>query len=174
VQRLPLIVIAEYNHYAYSTPTNMQTAVRNLAEKAAAFGIPGYIVDGNDVIACYEVTRRAMEHARAGHGAVLIEAKTYRRKGHAEHDDQRYIPEGEIEWWEQHNDPVDRFEKFLMDQTIATKEKLDEITAGVMREIDEDCEWAESSPMPEPEGAVYGVFDNSIVSPAFRPKVLES
>lgn len=174
VQRLPLIVIAEYNHYAYSTPTNMQTAVRNLAEKAAAFGIPGYIVDGNDVIACYEVTRRAMEHARAGHGAVLIEAKTYRRKGHAEHDDQRYIPEGEIEWWEQHNDPVDRFEKFLMDQTIATKDKLDEITAGVMREIDEDCEWAESSPMPEPEGAVYGVFDNSIVSPAFRPKVLES
>lgn len=174
VQRLPLIVIAEYNHYAYSTPTNMQTAVRNLAEKAAAFGIPGYIVDGNDVIACYEVTRRAIEHARAGHGAVLIEAKTYRRKGHAEHDDQRYIPEGEIEWWEKHNDPVDRFEKFLVDQAIAAKTELDEITAGVMREVDEDSEWAESSPMPEPEGAVYGVFDNSIVAPAFRPKVLES
>ncbi len=174
VQRLPLIVIAEYNHYAYSTPTNMQTAVRNLAEKAAAFGIPGYIVDGNDVIACYEVTRRAIEHARSGHGAVLIEAKTYRRKGHAEHDDQRYVPEGEIEWWEKHNDPVDRFERFLLEQSVATKEKLDKITAGVMREIDEDCEWAESSPMPEPEGAVYGVFDNSIVAPAFRPKVLES
>src|SRR5215471_20768768 len=74
VQRLPLIVIAEYNHYAYSTPTNSQTAIRNLAERAAAFGIPGHIVDGNDVIACYEVTRQAVEHARAGHGAVLIEA----------------------------------------------------------------------------------------------------
>jgi TPP-dependent pyruvate/acetoin dehydrogenase alpha subunit len=102
----------------------------------------------------------------------LIEAKTYRRKGHAEHDDQRYVPEGEIEWWEKHNDPIDRFEKFLLDRKVATKEKLEEITADVMREIDEDSEWAESSPMPEPEGAAYGVFDNAIVPPALRSKVL--
>ena len=174
VQRLPLIVIVESNHYAYSTPTNMQTAVRNLAEKAAAFGIPGYIVDGNDVIACYEVTKQAIKHGRTGHGAVLIEAKTYRRKGHAEHDDQRYVPAGEIEYWEKQNDPIDRFERFLLDQKVATKEKLEEITADVMREINEDSDWAENSPMPEPEGAVYGVFDNSIVPPAFRPKILES
>ena len=174
VQKLPLITIAEYNHYAYSTPTNLQTAVRNLAEKAAAFGIPGYIVDGNDVIACYEVTKQAVDYARSGRGAVLIEAKTYRRKGHAEHDDQRYVPEGEIEWWEKHNDPIDRFERFLLEEKVTTKEKLDQITADVMREIDEDCEWAESSPMPEPEVAAHGVFDNSIVPPAFRPKILES
>jgi pyruvate dehydrogenase E1 component alpha subunit/2-oxoisovalerate dehydrogenase E1 component alpha subunit len=174
VQKLPLIVIAEYNHYAYSTPTTQQTAVRNLAERAAAFGIPGHIVDGNDVVACYEVTREAIEYARKGRGAVLIEAKTYRRKGHAEHDDQRYVPKEEIEWWEQHNDPIDRFERFLLEKELATKDKFDEITAGVMREIDDDCAWAESSPMPEPEGAAYGVFDNSIVPPVFRPKVLES
>jgi len=174
VQKLPLIVIVESNHYAYSTPTSMQTAVRNLAERAAAFGIPGCIVDGNDVIACYEVTKQAIEYAREGNGAVLIEAKTYRRKGHAEHDDQRYVPDGEVEYWEKHNDPVDRFERFLLDQKVATQEKLEEVTAAVMREIDEDSEWAESSPMPEPEGAAYGVFDNSIVPPAFRPKVLES
>jgi pyruvate dehydrogenase E1 component alpha subunit/2-oxoisovalerate dehydrogenase E1 component alpha subunit len=174
VQKLPLITIVEYNHYAYSTPTNMQTAVRNLAEKSAAFGIPGYIVDGNDVIACYEVTKQAVDYARSGRGAVLIEAKTYRRKGHAEHDDQRYVPEGEIEWWEKHNDPIDRCERFLLDEKLATKEKLEEITAGVMREIDEDCEWAESSPMPEAEVAAQGVFDNSIVPPAFRPKILEN
>jgi pyruvate dehydrogenase E1 component alpha subunit/2-oxoisovalerate dehydrogenase E1 component alpha subunit len=174
VQKLPLIVIAEYNHYAYSTPTSMQMAVRNLAERAAAFGIPGHIVDGNDVIACYEVTKHAVDHARLGQGAVLIEAKTYRRKGHAEHDDQRYVPDGEVDYWEQHNDPIDRFEKYLLDQKVATKNKLEEITADVMREIDEDSEWAESSPMPEAETAAYGVFDNSIVPPAFRPKVLES
>src|SRR5947208_7718973 len=174
VQRLPLIVIAEFNHYAYSTPTNLQTAVRNLAEKSAAFGIPGCIVDGHHVIACSEVTKQAIKHARAGQGAVLIEAKTYRRKGHAEHDDQRYVPEGEIEWWEKHNDPIDRFERFLLEQNVATKEKLDEISADVMREINEDSDWAESSPMPEGEGAVYGVFDNSIVPPAFRPKILEN
>ena len=174
VQRLPLIVIAEYNHYAYSTPTSLQTAVKDLAEKAAGYGIPAHIVDGNDVIACYEVTRHAAEFAREGGGAVLIEAKTYRRKGHAEHDDQRYVASGEIEWWETHNDPVDRFERYLLGRKVANQEKLDEITASVAKEIDEDCAWAESSPMPEGEQAAYGVFDNSVVPPAFRPKVLES
>src|SRR2546421_6476863 len=139
VQRLPLIALAEYNHYAYSTPTSLQTAVRDLAEKAAGYGIPAHIVDGNDIVACYEVTRRAAELARRGGGAVLIEAKTYRRKGHAEHDDQRYVPKGEIEWWEQHNDPIDRYERYLIECSAATKEKLAQITADVAREIEEDC-----------------------------------
>jgi TPP-dependent pyruvate/acetoin dehydrogenase alpha subunit len=173
VQRLPLLVIAEYNHYAYSTPTSLQTAVKDLAEKAAGYGIPSYVVDGNDIIASYEVTKRAADYARRGGGAVLIEAKTYRRKGHAEHDDQRYVPDGEIEWWETHNDPVDRYERFLLAQGV-TKEKLEEITADVVREIEEDCAWAESSPMPEPDLAAYRVFDNNVVAPAFRPKVISS
>jgi TPP-dependent pyruvate/acetoin dehydrogenase alpha subunit len=173
VQRLPLIVIAEYNHYAYSTPTAKQTAVKDLAEKAAGYGIPGHIVDGNDIVACYEVTRGAVEDARSGGGAVLIEAKTYRRKGHAEHDDQRYVPPEEIEYWEKQNDPLDRYEAFLVQRGIATREKMSEITTGIQREIDEDVEWAESSPMPEAEEAAHRVFDNSIVPPAFRPKVLE-
>src|SRR6185503_15238192 len=173
VQRLPLIVVAEHNKYAYSTPTSLQTAVKDLAEKAAGYGIPAHIVDGNDVVACYEVMKHAADYARRGGGAVLIEAKTYRRKGHAEHDDQRYVAEGEVEWWEKNNDPVDRYERYLLECNLATKEKLEEITADVIREIDEDCAWAESSPMPEAEQAAYGVFDNNIVPPAFRPKVLE-
>lgn len=173
VQRLPLIVVAEHNHYAYSTPTSLQTAVRDLAEKAAGYGIPAHIVDGNDVVACYEVTKQAAEYARRGGGAVLIEAKTYRRKGHAEHDDQRYVAEGEVEWWEKNNDPLDRYERYLLECNLATKEKLEEIDATVVREIDEDCAWAESSPMPEAEQAAYGVFDNNVVAPALRPKVLE-
>ncbi len=174
VQRLPLIVVAEHNHYAYSTPTSLQTAVRDLAEKAAGYGIPSHIVDGNDVVACYEVTKQAADYARRGGGAVLIEAKTYRRKGHAEHDDQRYVGEGEIEWWEKNNDPLDRYERYLLECNHATKEKLEEIDASVLREIDEDCAWAESSPMPEGEQAAHGVFENTIVPPAFRPKVLEN
>src|SRR5882757_10728006 len=148
VQRLPLIVIAEYNHYAYSTPTGAQTAVRDLAERAAAFGIPGYIVDGNDVVACYEVTKQAIDYARSGRGAVLIEAKTYRRKGHAEHDDQRYVPEGEVEWWERNNDPVDRYERYLTDQKVMTREQMDAATADILKFIDEEVDWAEASPMP--------------------------
>jgi TPP-dependent pyruvate/acetoin dehydrogenase alpha subunit len=174
VQRLPLIVIAEYNHYAYSTPTSKQTAVKDLAEKAAGYGIPGHIVDGNDIVACYEVTRQAAEHARGGGGAVLIEAKTYRRKGHAEHDDQRYVPPEEIEYWEKQNDPLDRYEAYLVQRGVATREKMDSITAELQRLIDEDVEWAESSPMPEAAQAAYRVFDNEIVPPAFRPKVLEN
>ncbi len=170
VQKLPLVIVAEHNWYAYSTPTSKQTAVANLADKAGGYGIPGYVVDGNDVVACYEVMRRASEFAREGGGSVLIEAKTYRRKGHAEHDDQRYIPEGELEHWEK-RDPVDRFQRHLLSNGIATQEKLDEIVADVRREIEEDSAWAESSPMPDAEKAAYNVFDNNIVPPAFRPKV---
>ncbi|HLL16341.1 MAG TPA: thiamine pyrophosphate-dependent dehydrogenase E1 component subunit alpha [Pyrinomonadaceae bacterium] len=170
VQRLPVIIIAEHNWYAYSTPTRLQTAVENLADKAAGYGIPGHIVDGNDIIACYEVTKRAADYARSGGGAVLIEAKTYRRKGHAEHDDQRYIASEELAMWEK-RDPVDRFTRHLLTLGIATQAQLDEIVAGVQREIDEDVAWAEESPMPDAEKAAYGVFDNSIVAPALRPKV---
>src|SRR5919202_1325557 len=137
VQKLPLVVMAEYNHYAYSTPTRLQTAVENLADKAAGYGIRGYIIDGNDVVECYEVTREATEYARAGGGAVLIEAKTYRRRGHAEHDDQRYLPEGELDFWEK-RDPQDRFARHLLAQGVATQEKLDEIAADVRREVEED------------------------------------
>src|SRR5919202_1945325 len=130
VQRLPLIIVAEYNHYAYSTPTSKQTAVKDLAEKAAGYGIPGHIVDGNDIIACFEITKEAADYARGGGGAVLIEAKTYRRKGHAEHDDQRYVPAEEIEWWEKNNDPIDRYERYLTEQGVAERAKLEEITAA--------------------------------------------
>ena len=170
VQRLPLIIVAEHNWYAYSTPTSKQTAVANLADKAAGYGIPGYVVDGNDVVACYEVMRRAADFARGGGGACIIEAKTYRRKGHAEHDDQRYIPEGEIEYWEK-RDPLERFQRHLVSKGVATQGALDEVVADVRREIEEDSAWAESSPMPEAEKAAYNVFDNSVVPPAFRPKV---
>ncbi|MET0646669.1 MAG: thiamine pyrophosphate-dependent dehydrogenase E1 component subunit alpha [Pyrinomonadaceae bacterium] len=173
VQRLPLIIVAEHNWYAYSTPTSKQTAVANLADKAAGYGIPGYVVDGNDVVACYEVMRRAADFARGGGGACIIEAKTYRRKGHAEHDDQRYIPAGELEHWEQ-RDPLDRFQRHLLAKGVATQEQLDEVVADVRREIEEDSAWAESSPMPDAEKAAYNVFDNTLVPPAFRPKVLEN
>src|SRR5262245_7792305 len=112
VQRLPLVVVAENNGYAYSTPMDKQTAVKFLVEKAAGYGVPGEQADGNDVRAVYEVTRKAVDRARAGGGVTLVELVTYRRKGHAEHDNQSYVPEGELDTWAA-KDPLDRYVKQL-------------------------------------------------------------
>src|SRR6059036_2919489 len=109
VQRCPLVVIGEYNHWAYSTPPERQFAVKDLAEKAKGYGVPAVTVDGNDVFAVYEATRFAVDRARRGKGVHFIEVKTYRRKGHAEHDDQSYQPKEELERWARENDPVDRY-----------------------------------------------------------------
>src|SRR5882757_2738563 len=119
VQRLPLVVILENNGYAYSTPTAKQSAVKTLADKAHAFGCASEIVDGNDVLATYAAARRAVERARAGEGVTLIEAKTFRIKGHAEHDNQSYVPQALIEEWSA-KDPLVRFEATLIDAAIAT------------------------------------------------------
>src|SRR5687767_5454499 len=113
VQRCPLVVIVENNGYAYSTPLARQTAVSELKDKALAYGIPGVRTDGNDVLAVYDATREAVDRARRGDGAALIEVVTYRRKGHAEHDNQSYVPPGEIERWERENDPLDRYLRVL-------------------------------------------------------------
>src|SRR5437867_12349059 len=114
VQRCPLVVIGEYNHWAYSTPPETQFAVKDLAEKSPGYGIPAVTVDGNDVFAVYEATKFAADRARRGKGVHFIEVKTYRRKGHAEHDDQHYVPKGELEQWAKANDPVDRYVQRLL------------------------------------------------------------
>jgi pyruvate dehydrogenase E1 component alpha subunit/2-oxoisovalerate dehydrogenase E1 component alpha subunit len=99
VQRLPLVIIVENNGYAYSTPIEKQTAARQFVDKAIGYGIPGVQADGNDVLAVYDATKPAVERARSGGGVTLIELMTYRRKVHAEHDNQSYVPAGEIERW---------------------------------------------------------------------------
>src|SRR6476646_10285743 len=116
VQRCPLVVIVENNGYAYSTPTSKQTAAKQFVDKAIGYGVPGEQADGNDVIAVYDVTKRAVDRARRGEGVTLIELMTYRRKGHAEHDNQSYVPPGEIERWEAENDPITRYIARLTDE----------------------------------------------------------
>ena len=88
VQRCPLVVVVENNGYAYSTPTERQTLAKRFIDKAPGYGIPGERADGNDVLAVYDATRRAVERARRGEGTSMVELMTYRRKGHAEHDNQ--------------------------------------------------------------------------------------
>jgi TPP-dependent pyruvate/acetoin dehydrogenase alpha subunit len=157
VQKLPLVVVVEDNGYAYSTPTSKQTAARTLADKAYAFGCAGETVDGNDVFAVYDAAKRAVDRARIGDGVTLLEVKTFRMKGHAEHDNQAYVPKELIEEW-QSKDAVTRFERHLLDNGIATQEDLDAIERRVKKEIGVATDEAEQSPMPAPDEAAKGLF----------------
>ena len=157
VQKLPLLVIAENNGWAYSTPVEKQMAIKDIADRAKAYGIPGVIVDGNDVLAVYEATRAAADHARMGLGPTLIEAKTMRMKGHAEHDDARYVPQDVVEKWRK-KDPILRFEKYLAEKKLITASEKAAIEARIEKEIREDVAFAEASPFPPPEDAARPVW----------------
>lgn len=159
VQRAPFVVIIENNCYAYSTPVSKQTACSSFIEKAAGYGVHGESCDGNDVLAVYEMTKGAVERARSGAGASLLEVMTYRRMGHAEHDGQQYVPPGEREAWEK-KDPLTLYEKRLLEEGQATQQELDAIAARVAEEVDRARENSESSPMPEAERALGGVYGN--------------
>lgn len=158
VQRCPLVVVVENNGYAYSTPLARQTAVTELKDKALAYGIPGVRADGNDVLAVFDVTKEAVDRARRGEGVTLIELMTYRRKGHAEHDNQSYVPAGEIERWEREDDPLDRYLRVLTAELEFDDAMIAAIDARVKDEIDAATDAAEASPMPEPTDALVGIY----------------
>lgn len=158
VARVPLVVIAEYNRWAYSTPPEKQFAVKDLAEKAKGYGVPSATVDGNDVVAVYEATKSAVERARRGHGVHLIEVKTYRRKGHAEHDDQHYVPKDELDWWARENDPIDRYTRRLVESEWATEDELQQIDAAARTEIDRATDACIDEPLPAGDSALGGVY----------------
>ena len=157
VQKLPMVVIVENNGYAYSTPTAKQTAAKTLADKAYAFGCAGVTIDGNDVLGVYDETKRAVERARSGDGVTLIEVKTFRMKGHAEHDNQAYVPPELIEEWKG-KDAVVRFENLLVERGVATLDDLAAIQQRVKKEVDEATDEAERSPMPDPSDATRGLY----------------
>jgi TPP-dependent pyruvate/acetoin dehydrogenase alpha subunit len=158
VQRCPLVVIVENNGYAYSTPLSKQTAAKELRDKAAGYGCASEQADGNDVLATYEVAKRAVDRARSGGGVTLVELITYRRKGHAEHDNQSYVPPGEIEKWASSNDPIDRYVKVLTGEIGVATNELEAIDARIAAEIDAATDAAEASPMPEPTDALVGIY----------------
>jgi pyruvate dehydrogenase E1 component alpha subunit/2-oxoisovalerate dehydrogenase E1 component alpha subunit len=159
VLSVPLVLIVENNGWAYSTPTSHQMRIKDIAVRAAGYGIPAEIVDGNDVLAVYAATRRAVERARGGAGPTLIEAKTFRMKGHAEHDDAGYVPREQIEEWKK-KDPLDRFERHLL-AGVATREELDAITAALDAMLNEEVDRALASSLPPPERAFEGVYAES-------------
>jgi pyruvate dehydrogenase E1 component alpha subunit len=159
VQRLPVIFVLENNQYAYSTPTSLQFAVDPI-ERARTYGFPGERVDGNDVEAMFDVTRRARERALAGAGPTLIEAVTMRMHGHAAHDDMRYVPEELVREWRQ-RDPVERQERRLRELGV----DVEELRAQVTAEVEQAAEEALAMEMPDPDGALDGVFCEAEAEP---------
>jgi pyruvate dehydrogenase E1 component alpha subunit/2-oxoisovalerate dehydrogenase E1 component alpha subunit len=157
VQRAPIVVVLENNQWAYSTPVNRQAPLRDFADRARAYGIAGYSVDGNDLVAVLRIAREAVEQARQGNGPVLIEAKTMRMLGHAQHDAAEYVPKAMLETWKQ-RDPLDRFEKVLTEKKLWDARTKKEIDARIAGEIRADVEFAENSPLPPPESAEEGVY----------------
>ncbi len=158
VQNLGLVLIVENNLWGYSTPADMQFRVKDLAERAIAYGIPGVIVDGTDACQVYDACHEACERARRGEGPTLIEAKMMRMKGHAIHDAAEYVPKPLFEYWEK-RDPIARLEDYLVNKKkwLAPAEN-EKTIAGVERELEADREVAVNSPMPSPESAAGGVY----------------
>jgi pyruvate dehydrogenase E1 component alpha subunit len=157
VQNLPFVLIVENNQYAYSTPLHQQMRIPDVAARAAGYGIPSEIIDGNDVEVVYQVTKAAVERARAGGGPTLIECKTMRMMGHAIHDGAEYVPRELLAEWERRN-PVELFERKLLAEGIADQVEIDEIKQRCELEVTDAIEYAEQSPLPDPETVAEGVY----------------
>ena len=158
VQNLGLVLFVENNLWGYSTPADMQFRVKDLAERAIAYGIPGIIIDGTDACQVYDAAHEACERARRGEGPTLIEAKMMRMKGHAIHDAAEYVPKPLFEYWKK-RDCIARFENYLVNVKMwLTVQENQALIADVERELEEDREFAVSSPMPTPESAAGGTY----------------
>jgi len=165
VQRCPLVVIVENNGYAYSTPASRQTAAARFADKGIGYGVPGVRADGNDVLEVYRVTREAVDRARRGEGVTLVELMTYRRTGHAEHDDQSYVPAGEIDRWAGTNDPLDRYGVTLSRELGVARAELEALDARAREAVDQATDEAERSPLPDAGDALRGIFADPPAAP---------
>jgi TPP-dependent pyruvate/acetoin dehydrogenase alpha subunit len=152
VQKLGVVLIVENNLWGYSTPSDMQFRVKDIAERSIAYGIPGVIVDGTDPCQVYDATHEACERARRGEGPTLIEAKMMRMKGHAIHDAAQYVPRPLFEYW-QKRDPIARFENYIVNvKKWLTHDAHDKLISEVDAFLEQERATAEASPMPTPEG----------------------
>jgi len=157
IWNLPVIFVCENNLYGGSTPVQATMRIEDIAERAAAYGIPGEVVDGNDVLAVNEAATRAVERARRGEGPTLLELKTYRIAGHSRSDACAYrAEEEEQEWFSR--DPIKLYRKVLLESGFATEDELSRIDAAIEERVDKSVELASSSPDPLPEDALRNVY----------------
>lgn len=170
VHRLPVIFVCENNRYAYSTPLEKQMAIENVADRATAYGFKGHVCSGNDLLAVLELSERVIARSRAGEGPVLIECKTYRYRGHSEHDAALYRDKEELIEW-QSRDPIPGFEFYLEKKGHDIKRVREQIDERVNKAVQDAVEFAESSPLPEPKEALEDIYapPGAVNSPISSP-----
>ncbi|MCK5563385.1 pyruvate dehydrogenase (acetyl-transferring) E1 component subunit alpha [Candidatus Bathyarchaeota archaeon] len=157
IWNLPVLFVCENNLYAMGTHQTIVMTIENIADRAAAYGIPGVSADGNDVLAVYEAAHEAVDRARKGKGPTLIECKTYRHKGHSRFDPATYRPKEEVEKWMK-RDPIAQFKARLIEMKTLTEEEVNKIEQEVTATVDDAVKFAVESPHPAPEEALENVF----------------
>jgi acetoin:2,6-dichlorophenolindophenol oxidoreductase subunit alpha len=154
---LPVVYVCENNLYAVSTRQSKVRKVEDIADRAVGYGMPGLVVDGNDVVAVYEAVQEAVDRARAGEGPTLVECKTYRWRAHFEGEVDTYRPPEEVEAWLK-REPIAPYRKLLVEQGVLSEAEAQAIDQDVVRELEEAIEFARTSPLPEPETALEGLW----------------
>ena len=167
VWKLPVLFVIENNQWGLSTPSSEQYACRSLADRALGYGMPGTIVDGNDVIAVHRAVSRAAERARRGDGPTLLEFKTFRMRGHEEASGTDYVPQEMLEQWAQ-KDPVARFEKLLLDKGVLTASDRDATRSAFKARIDALVD--EALAAKDPQGSPEELARTFTRPPALRRK----
>lgn len=157
VWKLPFVCIIENNNYAYSTPTGSQALLKNFASKGKAYGMEALVMDGNNVFEVYRVCKYALEKARSGKGPILIESKTMRMKGHAEHDDASYVPKALFDEWKK-KDPILRCEKELLTKKVISDSENEALKVRVSEEMEQAETFALNAPLPDAADAQTGVY----------------
>ena len=161
IWKLPIIFVCENNHYGISMSQDRHQAIKDVADRGAAYNIPGISVDGNDPMAVYEAAEEAVARARAGKGPTLLECKTYRQHGHFEGDPAIYKPKEEQAAWME-KDPMPRFAKFLVENGVMTQEEVDAVDKQVEKEIEDAIAFADAQPLPAVETAVVDVYSDIV------------
>ncbi|MEK6321531.1 MAG: thiamine pyrophosphate-dependent dehydrogenase E1 component subunit alpha [Acidobacteriota bacterium] len=167
IHKLPLVIICEVNQFAYSTSCEKQMPVKNVADRAPAFDIYAETAFGNDLFAVIAAARRGIEHARSGNGPALIEFKTFRKRGHGEHDDMAYVPKELRDFWEA-RDPVAMYRRWLTGRAAIDEATIKQIEDECVRRVDAAVEYAEALPFPKPETVTDRLFAPSPHDP--RPE----
>jgi pyruvate dehydrogenase E1 component alpha subunit len=157
IWKLPVVFVCENNLYAMGTRQSIVMAIENVADRAAAYGIPGVSVDGNDVLAVYEAASEAVKRARKGEGPTLIECKTYRQKGHSRFDPAAYRPKAEVEAWLK-KDPISRLKNKLVENGTLTEQEAEQLSHKAKEAVETAVKFAIDSPFPQPEEALEDVY----------------